>query len=526
MRSTRQTQKRTGSVWQGLIASLGICLVVLGGLAGPAHALPQVETAATTASQEAIADTDIAAAVLDELKEARGVTAGDLYVTVEEGVVTVSGTVGNALAKDRSVRIARSVKGVRSVVNRVQVQPPEVPAETLRGNVAMALASDPATEPWEIEVAVSDNVVTLSGEVDSWQEKRLAETVAKGVRGVRAIDNDLAVPFQVERPDDEIKEDVEQTLRWDVRIDDGLIDVDVIDSEVYLSGTVGSAYEAFLAVEKAWVNGVLSVQAPDLNVEWWARDAMQRTEWAGDLSSDAIQNAVKDALRADPRVAAFEVDVVVEDGVATLFGTVDNVKAKQAAAQDAGNTVGVFEVRNNLVVEAPDRPADDVIAADVRTRLDLDPYVDKYEIEVDVADGVVMLDGAVDSFFERWQAGDIAARAQGARTIQNYLDVDYTPPRHDLTAYDWDPIASDLDVEVVEERFSDLDIREDIQDELWWSPFVDEDEVTVTVDEGEATLTGTVDSQSARAAATEEALEGGALAVTNLLTVASDAQPN
>lgn len=66
---------------------------------------------------------------------------------------------------------------------------------------------------------------------------------------------------------------------------------------------------------------------------------------------------------------------------------------------------------------------------------------------------------------------------------------------------------------------SDWEIKEDIEDELYWSSFVDSDEVTVNVDDGEATLTGTVDTMDEREAAEKNAYDGGAVSVDNDLTV-------
>ena len=41
---------------------------------------------------------------------------------------------------------------------------------------------------------------------------------------------------------------------------------------------------------------------------------------------------------------------------------------------------------------------------------------------------------------------------------------------------------------------NDWAILEDVRDELFWSPFVNEDEIEVPVDSGRVTLSGTVDS--------------------------------
>jgi osmotically-inducible protein OsmY len=66
---------------------------------------------------------------------------------------------------------------------------------------------------------------------------------------------------------------------------------------------------------------------------------------------------------------------------------------------------------------------------------------------------------------------------------------------------------------------NDREIKKDIEDELWWSPFVDEDEVAVTVADGIATLVGVVDTLRERRVATANAYEGGSRQVSNLLKV-------
>lgn len=64
---------------------------------------------------------------------------------------------------------------------------------------------------------------------------------------------------------------------------------------------------------------------------------------------------------------------------------------------------------------------------------------------------------------------------------------------------------------------ADLEIEEDIRDELFWSPFVDDDQVRVTVENGIAQLAGVVDTPRERLAAVENAVEGGAIGVENKL---------
>jgi osmotically-inducible protein OsmY len=54
---------------------------------------------------------------------------------------------------------------------------------------------------------------------------------------------------------------------------------------------------------------------------------------------------------------------------------------------------------------------------------------------------------------------------------------------------------------------------------LWWSPFVDESGVQVTVENAVATLSGDVHNWPAWYAAQDNAFEGGATGVINKLTI-------
>lgn len=97
-----------------------------------------------------------------------------------------------------------------------------------------------------------------------------------------------------------------------------------------------------------------------------------------------------------------------------------------------------------------------------------------------------------------------------ANIYDPYVDDAYTG-RSDLLGYDRRaPLKTDTEIE------------NSIESELWWSPFVDSDEVTVEVDDGVATLGGMVDTLGERQAATENAYEGGATLVDNDLVVNLD----
>ncbi|MFW6241488.1 MAG: BON domain-containing protein, partial [Thermodesulfobacteriota bacterium] len=357
-----------------------------------------------------------------------------------------------------------------------------------------------------------------------WQERQLAEKVAAGVRGVTAVRNDLEVNYQADRPDGDIRNDIQEALRWDTLVDHGLIDVSVDDGEVTLTGTVGSAAEKSRAITDAWVANVTDMDATGLKVELWARDPSMREGKYADLSDETIRNALIRALARDPRVYSFNVRPEVDGGVVTLRGKVDNLKARRAAAEVARSTVGVHSVNNRVKVRtaADAARSDEAIEADIRAALTRDPFVDRFEIVVDSIGGVVSLAGTVDSYYEKSRADDVASRVDGVITVDNNLMVTdqldpyaYNPYVDDTYVYDYDW----YDYQPAYTFETDAEILDDIRGELFWSPFVDSDEVTVMVEDGVATLTGTVDSWSEYQAARENAYEGGATWVDNNLTV-------
>lgn len=170
-----------------------------------------------------IKDERIETTLEGEFWGAKSVDANAIDITVTGGVVTLSGTVNNLMAKESAVRIAKMIKGVRSVIDRLEVNAPERTDWELQRDVIAALAQDPATDTWEITVTVDDGNVTLGGTVSSYAERDLAGKVARSTRGVTGLTNQLEVNYDAERTDYEIKSDIVQRLNWDARLDDELV---------------------------------------------------------------------------------------------------------------------------------------------------------------------------------------------------------------------------------------------------------------------------------------------------------------
>jgi len=65
--------------------------------------------------------------------------------------------------------------------------------DSIRDQVMVHLASDPVVKGGNIVVVVKDGVVTLSGAVDSDQARHKAEKLAKRVKGVKSVVNQLTI---------------------------------------------------------------------------------------------------------------------------------------------------------------------------------------------------------------------------------------------------------------------------------------------------------------------------------------------
>lgn len=441
-------------------------------------------------------DEEIAGAARMRLFDDPAVGLAGITVEVDDGIVTLSGEVDHLLARRRAVEDVRQLKGVRSVIDRLSVAPLRVPDARLRRAVEETLAIDPATSALAVEVRASDGAVTLSGEVESFAERRLAEEAAASVLGVRSVDNDLSLQVAPKRNDAEIRTEIRALLAADRAVRDRGIVIDVRSGDVTLSGVVGSAAERARAMRQAWVRGVKEVEAAQLEVDWTARDRYQRQPGAERaFEPEAIASYVAAGIARDPRVDATP-KVRVRHGVATLEGSVGSVAARVAAEDTASNTVGVWRVRNLLSVEPAERLQDAQLEALVQRALARDPYLYDDPVTVAVSAGVVQLGGRADDAFDRIRAAQVASRIGGVVTVQNLIAI---------------PEVAGVK--------SDWELYSDVLDNLYWSYWVDQSAVEVGVSDGAVTLAGEVEDWQAYVAALQAAWDAGALKVRDRMRI-------
>jgi osmotically-inducible protein OsmY len=137
-----------------------------------------------------------------------------------------------------------------------------------------------------------------------------------------------------------------------------------------------------------------------------------------------VEDAVIGSLSVDPRIPdSTEIAVAVEDGIATLRGTVESFGQRRAAARDAGNVDGVYEVDDQLKVRLLELREDEEIRGAALQTLMWDSEVPAAAIDVKVSEGWVTLKGNVNYQYESDAAFDDVASMTGVLGITNEIKV-------------------------------------------------------------------------------------------------------
>jgi osmotically-inducible protein OsmY len=153
----------------------------------------------------------------------------------------------------------------------------------------------------------------------------------------------------------------------------------------------------------------------------------------GKKTDSEIQQDVLRELKWDTRVEETDVGVEVDAGVVTLSGTVSSWGKRHAAAEAAHRVRGVLDVANDVVVKVPGMPGrtDTEVAHAVRNALVWDVFVPDTRIRSTVSDGVVTLDGEVETWTQAEDAERAVRNLAGVRSVMNLISI--KPPSVDGT---------------------------------------------------------------------------------------------
>jgi len=210
-------------------------------------------------------DAEVKTDVVEELRWDSRLDPSDIAVRVNDGVVTLTGSVPG-LGERRAAEVdAWGVVGVRWVENELVVRPPSMPPipddETLRDKALDTLQWNPEVDSANVSVEVDSGRLTLKGTVSTHWQKLRAEDLVHTLRGVLSVTNELAVVPTETFPDQAIAEDIQAALERNVLVEAGRVDVTVNGGTVRLQGSVPSDAARRVASRAASRTlGVVSVQ--------------------------------------------------------------------------------------------------------------------------------------------------------------------------------------------------------------------------------------------------------------------------
>ncbi|MHB1277824.1 MAG: BON domain-containing protein [Bacteroidia bacterium] len=200
-----------------------------------------------------ILDATIKQNVLDELDWEPSIDAAKVGVTVQDGIVTLSGHVSTYAEKRAAEKAAMRVFGVKAVVEEIDVKITGTYIHSDQDIAQMALNNLKwsTNVPHEkIKLKVEDGWIKLEGEVDWNYQRDAAKNCIKNLAGVKGVSNLIQVKVSVEPQN--IKQKIKNAFERNASIDADRVNVNVEGHRVVLSGTVQSWSEKRQAEEATW----------------------------------------------------------------------------------------------------------------------------------------------------------------------------------------------------------------------------------------------------------------------------------
>lgn len=141
-------------------------------------------------------DSWITAKVKSSLLYHTSVSGLKTEVETKDGVVILKGEAENQAQRELATEYANGIEGVRRVDNQMTIKGERASMfddASITAQVKAALMSRRSTSAFQTGVKTRNGVVTLTGKAGNEAEKELAERLARGVSGVKDVDNAMKI---------------------------------------------------------------------------------------------------------------------------------------------------------------------------------------------------------------------------------------------------------------------------------------------------------------------------------------------
>lgn len=210
----------------------------------------------------------------------------------------------------------------------------------IQTDVMEELTWEPLLHACEIGVAVKNGVVTLSGTVDMYKKKILAERATQRVTGVKAVAEDIEVKLNGDgkKNDSEIAEAIITSLKWHSALQAGKLKIKVENGWVTLDGETEWEFQSKAA--QSIIENTVGVSGITNHIKIVPL-----------LSPNEVKKRISSAFHRSATVDTEKVDITVEGGKVILTGKVRSYAEKCDAEKAAWLAPGVTTVVNHLEID-------------------------------------------------------------------------------------------------------------------------------------------------------------------------------
>ena len=141
-------------------------------------------------------DLDLRDLVLEELEFKPDINAASIGVTVQNGVVTLSGHVNSYAQKVSAERTVKAMKGVRGLAEEIEVRLNKLEGtadDTIASRALNIIAWSSDANVEGIQVTVQKGTVTLEGQLDWQYQKEVIEQAVLRLSGVVGVHNRITL---------------------------------------------------------------------------------------------------------------------------------------------------------------------------------------------------------------------------------------------------------------------------------------------------------------------------------------------
>jgi osmotically-inducible protein OsmY len=207
----------------------------------------------------------------------------------------------------------------------------------LRSDIQTTLEFEPGIDDKDIAVSAKDGVITLMGHVPSFYQKWHAESVAKRVRGVTGLANEITVKLGSERDDTDIAKAATTAIDADVRLPLHQIRVIVNNGWITLEGKVPFYYQEDAA-------------ASDVRHLMGVKGVTNSITVAPTVSASGVRGKIEAAFKRNALIDADKILVEIQGNKVILDGSVRSWEERDEAEDGAWAAPGVANVENRLTV--------------------------------------------------------------------------------------------------------------------------------------------------------------------------------